>query len=182
MPGILWSRRQNWLRSALLAICFAPSVLAAQEQGTTESTVQITLTGFTFAPKLTESGAPALDDAGEPVILRVPLEESFVTPGDQVLYVIALDNQTEAAASNLQIGAQVAAELLLDPYSFVGPDGLLVEWADAETPDLFRPVFEEIDDEIVMTADLDALRALQLTLPQLPPSDQTNVEYTVTLR
>lgn len=182
MPPRSVSRGQKWLRALVLAINLTPSVVFAQEQPSAPTTVQVALAGYTLAPELSETGVPVLDDAGLPVILRVPLDDSVVTPGDQVLYVITLDNPTEDPALNLQLGAQVAGELLLDPYSITGPEGLVVEWADADTPDLFRPVFETIDGDVVMTADLDALRALRLTLPELAPSDQANIEYTTTLR
>lgn len=174
-----------WLRACILALVLTPAYVAAQTDIPAEdppTSVQVTLAGYTLALELTDTGEPVLDEDGEPVILRVPLDESVVTPGDQVLYVITLDNPTEDAAMNLQLGAQVAAELVLDPFSFAAPEGLALEWADEESPDLFRPIFEEIDDEQVMTADLDALRALRLTLPELPPSEQMSIEYTVTLR
>ena len=148
----------------------------------TPAQVQVTLAGFTFAPELDEDGNPVLDEDGEPVIIRVPLADSVVTPGDLVLYAITLDNATEEPALDVSLGAQVAGELLLDPFSFTGPDGLEIAWADEETPEDFRPLFEEIDGDVVMTADLDALRILRLTLPELAPSEQYSVEYTVTLR
>lgn len=176
---------RDWLRACILAFALIPAHVIAQTDAPAEdppTSVQVTLFGYTLEPELTETGEPVLDEDGEPVILRVPLDESVVTPGDQVLYVITLDNPTEDPAMNLQLGAQVAAELVLDPFSFAAPEGLVIEWADEETPDLFRPIFEEIDDEQVMTADLDALRVLRLTLPELPPSEQMNIEYTVTLR
>lgn len=180
----LFLHGQKWLLVSLCVVCLTPVALVAKEQDsvTSPTTVQVALAGYTFAPHLTETGAPVLDEAGDPVILRVPLDESIVTPGDQVLYVVTLDNPTTEPAMNLQLGAQVAAELLLDPYSFIGPEGLVTEWADADAPDQFRPIFEEIDGEVVMTADLDALRTLRLTLPELPPSEEVSVEYTVTLR
>lgn len=157
----------------------ADPVAAAQEA---PAQVQVTLAGFTLEPALAEDGTPVLDDNGDPVIQRIPLEDSVVTPGDQVLYVITLDNPTADPALDLALGAQVAGELLLDPFSFTGPEGLDIAWADAETPDVYRPLFEEIDGETVMTADLDALRGLRLTLPALAPAAQHNVAYTVTLR
>lgn len=180
----------KWRGISLLCLCafaiwMAPAPAVAQTDATVEDapdTVQVTLAGYTLAPELTETGEPVLDDAGEPVFMRVPLDESIITPGDVVLYVITLDNATDDPAMNLQLGAQIAAELVLDPFSITGPDGLVVEWADGEAPDQFNPVFEEVDGEQVMTADLDALRALRLTLPELPPSDQSSVEYTATLR
>ncbi|MCC5960815.1 MAG: hypothetical protein JJU08_15890 [Rhodobacteraceae bacterium] len=145
-------------------------------------TVQITLAGYTLTPELTDTGAPVLDDDGAPVMVRVPLDESVVTPGDRVLYVITLDNPTADPALNLSLGASVPAEVVLDPFSFDPAQGVLVQWADAQTPDTFIPLFEEIDAEHVMTADLNALRALRLALPELPPATQMHVEYTVTLR
>ncbi len=156
-----------WLRACILALVLTPSHVAAQTDIPAEdppTSVQVTLAGYTLELELTDTGEPVLDEDGEPVILLVPLDESVVTPGDQVLYVITLDNPTEDTAMNLQLGAQVAAELVLDPFSFAAPEGLAIEWADEDSPDLFRPIFEEIDDEQVMTADLDALRALRLTL------------------
>lgn len=173
----------------ILALIGAPAAVTAQQVAPTATppeevatTVLVTLEGFTLIPELTEDGAPVLDDAGTPVMIRVPLAESVVTPGDRVLYVITLDNQTADPATDVQLGAQVAAEVELDPFSFTGPDGLEIAWADAETPDVFRPVFEQIDGEEVMTADLEALRRLQLTLPELAPTEQFQVTYFVTLR
>ena len=177
--------RSLWLFTILCLFSAAPGVLVAQdapEATQTEPQVAVTLAGFTLAPALDEDGEPVLDDDGAPVIERVPLADSLVTPGDQVLYVITLDNQTEDPALSITLGAQVAGEVLLDPFSFAGPDGLDIAWADAETPDRFRPLFEEIDGETVMTADLDTLRSLRLTLPELAPEAQFLVEYTVTLR
>ena len=110
---------------------------------------------------------------------RITLDESVVTPGDQVLYVITVENPTEEPAMNLQLGVQVAAELLLDPYSFVGPEGLVIAWSDAEAPEDFALLFVELDGETVMQADLDTLGALRLTLPELPPTEEISVEYTV---
>lgn len=173
----------------MLALIGAPAAVTAQQVAPTATppeeaatAVLVTLEGFTLIPELTEDGAPVLDDAGTPVMIRVPLAESVVTPGDRVLYVITLDNQTADPATDVQLGAQVAAEVELDPFSFTGPDGLEIAWADAETPDVFRPVFEQIDGEEVMTADLETLRRLQLTLPELAPTEQFQVTYFVTLR
>lgn len=182
MPEQLTMRSLRWLQFAVFVVCFAPSALIAQDQDEPPSTVLVALAGYTLAPELTETGLPVLDDAGEPVILRVPLDESVITPGDEVLYVITVENPTDAAATNLQLGAQIAVELVLDPFNITGPEGLVSEWADSESPEMFRPFFEEIDGEQVMTADLDALRVLRLTLPELPPSEEFSVEYTAILR
>lgn len=145
-------------------------------------TVQVALSAFTLRPARDAAGAPVLDDAGQPVILRVPLDDSLLTPGEVVLYQIAVENPTDTPALDLALRAEVAAEVVLDPHSIAGPEGLALEWSDAEAPDLFRPLFAVIDGERVMQADLDALRALRLTLPELPPAGRASVEYTVTLR
>jgi hypothetical protein len=158
----------------------APPALAPDAQPA--ETVRVGLSGFTFAPALDEAGQPVLDDAGQPVILRVPLDDSLLTPGEAVLYVLTLDNPTPDPALDLILHAQVAAEVMLDPFSLTAPAGLVVEWADAEAPDSFRPLFEVIEGEAVLQADLDTLRALRLTLPELPPESQVGIEYTVTLR
>ena len=154
----------------------------APAEDAAEPAVVVAMAGFTLVPALDEDGAPLLDEDGNPIILRLPLAESVITPGDAVLYVIALDNQTADIATDLQIGAQVAAEVLLDPHSVIAPEGLAMEWADAEAPETFRPVFEEIEGEIVMVADLETIRTLRLTLPTLDPGATALVEYTVTLR
>lgn len=172
---------------ACVAMVFAfAGVGSAQDtpvaQEAAEPAVVVSMAGVTLVPALDEAGAPLRDDAGNPIILRVPLEDSVITPGDAVLYVITLDNQTGDIATDLQIGAQVAAEVVFDPHSVTGPEGLVLEWADAETPDTFRPVFEEIEGEIVMQADLDMIRALRLTLPALAPGATATIEYAVTLR
>jgi len=183
-PYSLW-RGISFLCLCIIAIWVAHAPAIAQTDASVDAasdTVKVALAGYTLEPELTENGSPVLDDDGKPVISRVPLDESVITPGDVVLYVITLDNPTDDPAMNLQLGAQIAAELVLDPFSITGPDGLVVEWADEENPDQFIPIFEEIDGEQVMTADLDALRALRLTLPELPPSEQSIVEYTATLR
>lgn len=173
---------RKWSFCMLCAASLFPLELAAQDQSDTPETVQVALAGFTLEPERTETGALVLDDAGAPVMQRITLDDSTVTPGDQVLYVITVDNPTAEPAMNLQLGVQVAAELLLDPYSFVGPEGLVVEWAGSEELTKFNPIFVEIDGETVMNADLDDLRALRLTLPELPPAEEFSVEYTVTLR
>lgn len=164
----------------LAGASFAQDTAPAEDAA--EPAVVVAMAGFTLLPAMDEDGAPLLDDDGNPIILRVPLAESVITPGDAVLYVITLENQTADAATDLQIGAQVAAEVLLDPYSVIAPEGLVLEWADAETPETFRPVFEQIEGEIVMQADLDTIRTLRLTLPALDPGAAALIEYTVTLR
>lgn len=176
---------RHLLRSIAVFAAFLAAPAFAQDDPVAQDTateVQVTLAGFTLAPELDDNAEPVLDEDGEPVIIRVPLADSVVTPGDAVLYVITLDNPTEEPALDVSLGAQVAGELLLDPFSFTGPEGLDIAWADEESPQDFRPMFEEIDGEVVMTADLDALRILRLTLPELAPSEQYSVEYTVTLR
>lgn len=173
---------QKWLHIAVFAIYLPAAALNAQEQPETPDTVQVSLAGYTLEPEMTETGTPVLDDAGQPILQRISLDESVITPGDQMLYVITLENPTEETAMNLQLAVQVAAEVLLDPYSFVGSEGLIIEWADAETPDTFAPLFVEVEGETVLQADLDTLRALRLTLSDLPPSEEVSVEYTVTLR
>ncbi len=182
MPLTFLSSGQEWPVPILVAAGLFPLALAAQDPADTPETVQVALAGFTLEPERTETGALVLDEAGAPVMQRITLDDSTVTPGDQVLYVITVDNPTEEPAMNLQLGVQVAAELLLDPYSFIGPEGLVIDWAGAEAPDAFAPLFVEIDGETVMNADLDDLRALRLTLPKLPPAEEFSVEYTVTLR
>lgn len=177
---------RNIRRPALVlwALLLAALPAPALSETTTEAptTVQVRLEGFTLAPALAADGTPERDESGEPVILRVPLEESVITPGDQVLYLITLDNPTAEPALDLTLTVQLAAEVQLDPFSFAGPEGLVVDWADAEDLTEFRPIFVEVDGQTVMQADLESLRALRLTLPELPPSEQFSVEYTVTLR
>lgn len=173
---------QKRLLSGLVAVGMFPLALAAQYETDPEKTVQVALEGFTLEPERDDTGAPVLNEAGEPIMQRIMLDESVITPGDQVLYVITVTNPTEESALNLQLGLQVAPELLLDPYGFVGPEGLIIDWADVETPDIFAPLFVEIEGETVMQADLDALGALRLTLSELPSAEEIHVEYTVTLR
>ena len=102
---------------ALLTTILSPVMLAAQQEPKTDHTMQVAIAGFTLAPLLTETGVAVLDNDDAPVLQRIPLDESVITPGDQVLYVIAVENPTEILAANLQLGVQIAAELLLDPYS-----------------------------------------------------------------
>ncbi|TVP69908.1 MAG: hypothetical protein EA339_13970, partial [Rhodobacteraceae bacterium] len=129
--------------------------------------VQVTFAGFTLTPDLSEDGQPVLDEDGQPVMTRLPLDDSVITPGDQVLYVITLDNPTDETATALAVAAQIPATMILDPFSITGPEGLHIAWADEENPTNFRPVFDEIDGQEIMAADLDLLRALRLTLPEL---------------
>jgi uncharacterized repeat protein (TIGR01451 family) len=173
------------LKRSLCALSVAsmfPHSLAAEDVPESPNTIQIALMAYTLAQAQTDAGDPIVDDEGKPVMLRIPLEESVITPGDNVLYVIAVDNPTDQGATNLQLGVQVAPELVLDPYSFVGPTDVIFEWADAENPTSFQPVFVVMDNETIMQADLDALHALRLTLPELPPAEKFSIEYTVTLR
>ncbi len=173
---------QRWLQVAVIAAFLAPLAVTAEGEPEVPKTVQVAFEGFTQKPALTETGEPILDEAGEPVMQRIALDDSVVTPGDQVLYVVTIDNPTTEPMLIPQLGVQVAAELLLDPYSFVGPEGLVLEWAGSEEPTKFNPVFVEVDGETVMNADLDDLRALRLTLPKLPPAEKASVEYNVSLR
>lgn len=158
----------------------SPSEVDAAAQA--DPMIGVTIAGFTLVPALAEDGTPALDEQGNPIINRIPLSDSVVTPGDAVLYVITLTNPTADAATDLQVGAHVAAEVLLDPYSITGPEGMAMEWSDAETPEIFRPVFELVEGEIRMQADLETIRNLRLTLPELAPEASLQIEYTVTLR
>jgi uncharacterized repeat protein (TIGR01451 family) len=177
---------------AMLALCCLGSMGYAQTPVNTdkvaaqieavEPVISVTIAGFTLVPALAEDGTPALDEQGNPIINRVPLVDSVVTPGDAVVYVIALNNPTPEAATDLQVGAKVAAELLLDPYSITGPEGMGMEWSDAETPENFRPLFEENEGETRMQADLETIRNLRLTLPELAPEASLQIEYTSTLR
>ena len=182
MPLTFLSVGQKWSPPMLVIAGMFPLALAAQDQTDPLDTVQVALAGFTLEPERTDTGAPVLDEEGNPVMQRIPLDESVVIPGEQVLYVITVENPTEEPASDLQLGVQVAAELLLDPYSFNGPAGLVIYWADGDALTDFAPLFAEIDGEMVLNADLDELRALRLTLPELQQSEQSSVEYTVTLR
>lgn len=153
---------------------------------TTEALLSVAMAGYTLVPVLGNDGTQARDDQGQPVFQRRPLADSVVTPGDAILYVIRVENNTADPAKNLQIGAQVAPEVLFDPYSVSGPDvqalRMALEWADAETPDQFRPVFVLVDDQPQMQADLATLRALRFHLPVLPVGGMAEIEYTVTLR
>lgn len=140
-PYSIW-RGISLLCLCAIAICLANLPAMAQTDATVDDAadiIRVTTAAYTLEPELTETGAPVLDDDGEPVILRVPLDESVIIPGDVVLYVITLDNPTDDPAMNLRLGAQIAAELVLDPFSIIGPDGLVVEWADEENPDQFSP-------------------------------------------
>ena len=148
--------------------------------------LSVAMAGFTLLPVMADDGTQARDEVGQPLFHRRPLADSVVTPGDAILYVIRVENSTAAPANNLQIGAQVAPELLFDPYSVAGPDAqalrMALEWADAETPDQFRPVFVLVDGQPQMQADLATLRALRFHLPFLPVGGMAEIEYTVTLR
>jgi uncharacterized repeat protein (TIGR01451 family) len=182
VPDLLWRHRTTVCFLTLTLGLAAPPALANTEADAPPPSIQVVLSGYALAPELADDGAPVLDDAGQPVIRRVPLEDSVITPGDQILYVINLQNPTEDPALDLTLTVQVAAEVRLDPYSLTGPVGLIVEWDDADPETGFQDIFVEIAGETVMQADLDELRALRLTLPELPPSDAFSVEYTVTLR
>lgn len=182
MPNLTLACSRKGLHILAAALYLPATTLFAQDAPEVPDTVQVTLEGFTLTPAVTDTGAPMLDDEGVPVMERITLDESVITPGDQVLYVITLNNPTDEPAENLQLGVQVAAELLLDPDSFVGPEDLVIEWADVENLTEFLPIFVEVDGETLMQANLETLRALRLTLPELPPSEDVSVEYTVTLR
>lgn len=162
----------------------APPAEAAEATDTAppSPSVSVDIAGFTVVQAMAEDGTPLLDDAGNPVMIRIPLAESVITPGDDVVYVITLENQTPDPATTLQIGAQVAAEVLLDPYSVIGPEGLALDWADAESPEVFAPVFVMVEGAPVMQADLDTIRTLRLTLPELAAGAAQIIEYSVTLR
>lgn len=175
-------RARLWLCYTAFGLCLLPSLLAAESHGAPAESLEVFLEGYTLEPELTETGTPVLDDAGQPVLQRISLDDSVITPGDRVLYAITLNNPTEDPAMNLQLGLQVTAELLLDPYSFEGPEGLVVEWADADNLTEFYPIFIEVEGETLMQADLDNLRALRLTIPELPAAKEFSVEYAVTLR
>ena len=164
----------------------APSPAADAAADAPADMLSVAIAGFTLLPVMADDGTQARDEAGKPLFQRRPLADSVVTPGDAILYVIRVENSTAAPAENLQIGAQVAPELLFDPYSVAGPDAqalrMALEWADAETPDQFRPVFVLVDGQPQMQADLATLRALRFHLPFLPVGGMAEIEYTVTLR
>jgi uncharacterized repeat protein (TIGR01451 family) len=164
----------------------APSPAADAAADAPADMLSVAMAGFTLLPVMADDGTQARDDTGQPLFQRRPLADSVVTPGDAILYVIRVENSTAAPAENLQIGAQVAPELLFDPYSVAGPDAqalrMALEWADAETPDQFRPVFVLVDGQPQMQADLATLRALRFHLPFLPVGGMAEIEYTVTLR
>ena len=164
----------------------APSPAADAAADAPADMLSVAMAGFTLLPVMADDGTQARDDTGQPLFQRRPLADSVVTPGDAILYVIRVENSTAAPAENLQIGAQVAPELLFDPYSVAGPDAqalrMALEWADAETPDQFRPVFVLVDGQPQMQADLATLRALRFHLPILPVGGMAEIEYTVTLR
>ena len=150
----------------------APSPAADAAADAPADMLSVAIAGFTLLPVMADDGTQARDEAGQPLFQRRPLADSVVTPGDAILYVIRVENSTAEPAENLQIGAQVAPELLFDPYSVAGPDAqalrMALEWADAETPDQFRPVFVLVDGQPQMQADLAKLRALRFHLPFLP--------------
>lgn len=164
----------------------SPSPAADAAADAPADMLSVAIAGFTLLPVMADDGTQARDEAGQPLFQRRPLADSVVTPGDAILYVIRVENSTAAPAENLQIGAQVAPELLFDPYSVAGPDAqalrMALEWADAETPDQFRPVFVLVDGQPQMQADLATLRALRFHLPFLPVGGMAEIEYTVTLR
>lgn len=164
----------------------SPSPAADAAADAPADMLSVAIAGFTLLPVMADDGTQARDEAGKPLFQRRPLADSVVTPGDAILYVIRVENSTAEPAENLQIGAQVAPELLFDPYSVAGPDAqalrMALEWADAETPDQFRPVFVLVDGQPQMQADLATLRALRFHLPFLPVGGMAEIEYTVTLR
>lgn len=192
--------RQNSLFGLILALGLALGLSFATGQGVQAQSapspspaadapadmLSVAMAGFTLLPVMADDGTQARDEAGQPLFQRRPLADSVVTPGDAILYVIRVENSTAAPAENLQIGAQVAPELLFDPYSVAGPDAqalrMALEWADAEVPDQFRPVFVLVDGQPQMQADLATLRALRFHLPFLPVGGMAEIEYTVTLR
>jgi uncharacterized repeat protein (TIGR01451 family) len=172
-------------RTLFLCLLLAPAQLAAQMAAMTDAPppiVQVHLEAFTEVPELSETGLPVLDENGAPVMIRLAAAESVITPGDEVIYSITVDNQTDQPATGLLVTALVTEELVLDPFSFAGATDVIITWADQEEPELFRPLFEVIDGADVMVADLDMLRRLRLHLPALKPASQISVEYTVTLR
>jgi hypothetical protein len=115
-------------------------------------------------------------------MIRVALDDSVIVPGNRIHYAITLENPTPEAATDLALGAQIAPEVLLDPFAITGPEGMALEWSDAEAPDLFRPVFEVVEGETRMLADLEAIRQLRITLPLLVSAEAATITYSVTLR
>jgi hypothetical protein len=167
---------------ALLALVLVVPATVGASQSDQPPRVEVRLNGYVLTPALDGDGAPQRDETGAPVILRVPLADGVVTPGDPVLYVVQLANRTDSSADHLVLTADLAAELQLDPFSILGPAGLDVAWTDDPEQGDFRPLFDEIDGERTMVANLDTLRALRLTLPALAPGRDVSVEYTTTLR
>lgn len=172
------------LGAAALAQDATAPIPAAEtaDSATAALSLSVGLTGFTLIPALTEDGTPKLDDDGTPVMIRVALDDSVIVPGDRIHYEITLENPTPEAATDLALGAQIAPEVLLDPFTITGPEGLALAWSDAEAPDLFRPVFEVVEGETRMLADLDMIRQLRITLPVLPSTQTATIAYSVTLR
>jgi uncharacterized repeat protein (TIGR01451 family) len=112
----------------------APSAAGDAAADAPADMLSVAIAGFTLLPVMADDGTQARDEAGQPLFQRRPLADSVVTPGDAILYVIRVENSTAEPAENLQIGAQVAPELLFDPYSVAGPDAqalrMALEWAD----------------------------------------------------
>jgi len=181
MPNICLNGR-NWLGRVSIVLCLVAHPISARSEQPEPPPVEVRLSGYTLVPEQTADGLAVLDEVGQPVIQRVPLDDSIVKPGGLVLYVIALENLTDDPVLQMTLTAPVAPDVVLDPFSMTGTEGLIVDWAGGDNPDLFLPLFEEIAGEQVMQANLDALRMLRLSLPALPPSGQAWLEYTVTLR
>jgi uncharacterized repeat protein (TIGR01451 family) len=184
-PDAVAAPARGALRACLcivLALAMAvppPSPARAQDD---PGAVRIAMAGFSLGIARDEDGEPLVDDDGAPVLIRIPLADSAVTPGDRVVFVIQLDNATDTAASEVTLIARIAAEVLFDPFSLTGPEDLGVAWAHRENPDHFLPLFDEVESTRVLLADLDALNALRLTLPLLAAGSQLSAEYAVTLR
>jgi hypothetical protein len=179
------------LRGGILvaALACAPALALAQEapalpQEAEEPPAQVLarMSAHTLAPELTETGEPVLDEAGAPVFRQVALEDSILVPGETVIFVVTLENPTPDVLEDLVIGAPLAPEVRLDPFSIASIGLLTVEWADVETPDVFSPLFERVDGEDVLQADPDTIAALRLGVAALAPKEALDLSYSVTLR
>ncbi len=165
-----------------VALAWAPAIADTPEPDAIPEQVQTRITAFTLVPEIAEDGAPVLDGDGAPVFLRVSLEDSVITPGETIVYVVTLANLTPDLVEDLTIHAPLAREILLDPHSIVSDGLLALDWAGEDAPHLFAPLFEVIDGEETLQADPDMIAVLRFSLAALLPGEERDLSYVATLR
>lgn len=158
----------------------------ASDDASNAGDVAATLALQALKPVLDEDGQPVLDETGEPLEEFQPVAEgTALLPGDEIRYLVALDNEG-AAVEELALALDLPAEASLLPETVTASVEAAFDLGSSADPALREPLFVEIEGTSVPNPAWaeapERFDQLLATIERLAAGEAATVTYDLVVR